>query len=165
MKALEWKTYKNTNYIVSNSGLVKNEKTSRVLKPYSHNGSYKMVNIAGKMRTVHSLVAECFIGDRPYKYTVNHKDGNKLNNNIDNLEYLSYSENVKHAYDNGLASTKNLSLSKRKLSTNQVEEIRLRYKPRCMMNGTRALGREFGVSQMTISQIVRGDRRIKYEEF
>ena len=42
MKALEWKTYKNTNYIVSNSGLVKNEKTSRVLKPYSYFGVHQM---------------------------------------------------------------------------------------------------------------------------
>ena len=53
-------------------------------------------------RTVHSLVAECFIGKKPKKYVINHKDGNKLNNNVNNLEYTTYSGNLLHAYKKGL---------------------------------------------------------------
>lgn len=56
----------------------------------------------GHKRTVHSLVAEAFIGPRPKGMDINHKDGNKKNNNVGNLEYCSRSANMKHAYDTGL---------------------------------------------------------------
>lgn len=52
--------------------------------------------------TVHRLVAMAFI-DNPHNLkTVNHKDGNKLNNNIENLEWMDNRDNVQHAWDNGL---------------------------------------------------------------
>ncbi len=50
---------------------------------------------------IHRLVAEYFL-ESPPKQTVNHKDGNKLNNSVDNLEWASYSENHNHAVANGL---------------------------------------------------------------
>lgn len=61
-------------------------------------------NKSGKMNSpmVHSIVAQTFIGERPEGYHVNHKDGNKLNNNINNLEYLTSSDNLKHAHKIGL---------------------------------------------------------------
>jgi hypothetical protein len=55
-------------------------------------------------RTVHSLVALSFIGDRPQGYLINHIDGNKENNCVWNLEYCTPSENATHAYSNGLIS-------------------------------------------------------------
>jgi hypothetical protein len=51
---------------------------------------------------VHSLVASAFLGKRPKKFDVNHKDGVKTHNNPRNLEYVSRSRNCKHAYDKGL---------------------------------------------------------------
>jgi hypothetical protein len=52
--------------------------------------------------TVHRLVALAFIPNSLNKCCVNHKDGNKLNNNVSNLEWVTYSENTRHAYKTGL---------------------------------------------------------------
>ena len=58
-----------------------------------------------KVRTshlIHRLVAITFLDNPNNKLTVNHKDGNKLNNHLCNLEWATYSENCKHSYDNNL---------------------------------------------------------------
>lgn len=64
----------------------------------------------GKLKTisVHRAVASTFIPNPKGKKTINHKDGNKLNNHISNLEWNSFSENTKHAWKNGLIKTKKI---------------------------------------------------------
>lgn len=78
------------------------------LKQATDSGGYKRVAIIinGKLTTlkVHRAVCESFIGKSNLE--VNHKDGNKGNNNISNLEYCNRSENVSHAFKIGLASVK-----------------------------------------------------------
>ena len=78
----------------------------RVLKNYKAKNGYYVVNLSNgkgcRQMYVHYLVAQAFIGERNGRLTINHKDGNKLNNNIDNLEYCSYAENNKHAVELGL---------------------------------------------------------------
>lgn len=56
-----------------------------------------------KRARVHILVANAFVGPNPAKLDVNHKDGDKTNNRADNLEYVTRSENLKHAFKMGLA--------------------------------------------------------------
>ena len=63
---------------------------------------YARVRIKGKRYKIHRLVAETFIPNQEDKREVNHKDGNKLNNRADNLEWATRSENQKHAYKIGL---------------------------------------------------------------
>lgn len=61
---------------------------------------------------VHRLVACAFLGEpKNKKMTVNHKDGNRQNNHIDNLEWLSLADNIRHAFNNGLMPTKKCILT------------------------------------------------------
>lgn len=94
------------NYLIDEDGNVFNQQTNKVLKGSIGENGYRYYRLSKngkkKMFYAHRLVAEAFI-DNPENYpVVNHKDGNKLNNNVSNLEWVSYSDNTKHAYDQGL---------------------------------------------------------------
>ena len=90
-----------TNYEVSSVGRVRNSKTGRVLKPSDNNWGYLQVvlrkNCATKTFKVHRLVAETFIENPLSKRCVDHIDGNKRNNTIENLRWASDSENQMNA--------------------------------------------------------------------
>lgn len=109
MNPVVWKPIPSTNgfYMAGSDGSIKRTgPRGIVLKPYinKHNGyEYVSICIHNKKVTtrVHRLIAEAFYGD-PNGLQVNHKDGNKTNNAIDNLEYCTQSENMKHAFATGL---------------------------------------------------------------
>jgi hypothetical protein len=102
-----WKTaYDYPEYIVSNTGLIKNKKTGRMLtQKLGRDKRYLSVFLTsnGKENTqrVHRIVANTFLGPQPDK-VVNHIDGNRMNNNVDNLEWCTAKENNEHARKNGL---------------------------------------------------------------
>ena len=94
-------------YKVSNFGNVvslnyNHTKTARLLKPVLHRNGYQVVRINGVIRSIHRLVAEAFIPNPEGKMQVNHIDGNKQNNHVDNLEWVTAKENMTHAMQNGL---------------------------------------------------------------
>lgn len=77
----------------------------RIAKQSASTNYYRVTltkNGKQKSTDVHRLVAEAFIPNPENKRTVNHKDGNKLNNHISNLEWATYSENAKHAFRTNL---------------------------------------------------------------
>lgn len=98
-----------TNYEVSNIGEVRNKTTKRILSQYTDSDGYKHATIVvdGKQyhRGVHRFVAIAFIPNPENKPEVNHKNGVKYINVVDNLEWATTSENVKHAFDTGLKSS------------------------------------------------------------
>lgn len=81
----------------------------RILSESKNDRGYYGVRISknGKQSTpkIHSLVANAFIPNPQNLKEVNHKDGNKKNNYVDNLEWSTRSHNIKHAFDNGLNTT------------------------------------------------------------
>lgn len=88
---------------VSNTGLIRN-KHGLIRKTTVGKNGYERVGFHGGQETVfvHRLVARAFCNGYEDSLQVNHKDGDKLNNNADNLEWVTCSENVKHAFDTGL---------------------------------------------------------------
>ena len=98
-----WKPIKDfeTKYEISSKGRIRNLKTGHILKMTNQYGDYFRIilydEIKNKSCYVHRLVAEHFI-DNPNNYPcVNHKDLNKQNNNVSNLEWCTYSYNTKDA--------------------------------------------------------------------
>ena len=89
-------------YQISNIGRIKNKINNRLLRPRVGTYGYYKVNLYKnkKVKTIeiHRLVAEAFIENPESKSEVNHIDGNKLNNNITNLEWVTHKENINNAW-------------------------------------------------------------------
>lgn len=96
-----WKKFAD-NYEVSDYGRVRNIKRQNILKPQLNHKGYERVEIYGKNYAIHRLVAKYFIPNTENKPQVNHKDGNKLNNCISNLEWCTNKDNALHAAKTGL---------------------------------------------------------------
>lgn len=140
----EWRDIKGFEglYQVSDDGLVLSVRTGNILKGETDKNGYRRVKIGGKNFKIHRLVAAHFIGER--KDPVNHKDGNKNNNCLDNLEYLSHTDNIKHAYATGLR--------KRILKIEDVRIIKNLNK-----SSLKELSSKFGVSARCIQHIRSGN--------
>jgi len=149
-------------YDVSDFGRVRSARTTtntyagRVLK-LATNFDYKLVTLYrdGNKHThrVHRLVIAAFVGPRPDGKEVNHIDGDKANNMVENLEYVTSSENKIHAYDTGLASNQGERHPSNKLVEKDVHKIR-----RFLSKGLtrRAIASLFNVNRSTISAIADG---------
>lgn len=120
MLNIEWKPIKDYEdlYIVSNTGLVKrikfingkhNFEQQRLLKPVLNKDGYMFVRLCKdgktKNKRIHKLVANAFLGESDLQ--VDHIDGNKQNNRLDNLEYVTPKENTNRAWNKGIAKYTN----------------------------------------------------------
>lgn len=110
----EWRLFFNGLYEVSNFGNVRravdgiNTKAGQLKKPSINTYGYLIIGAydSGKRKNifVHRAVMDAFVGPCPKGMAVNHKDGNKLNNHLDNLEYVTPKENMIHAAEHGLTA-------------------------------------------------------------
>lgn len=101
MREQEWKTIPYAPmYEVSSAGYVRSKKKNLILHPHKHTNGYYRINLyINKKRQrfyMHRLIAELFIPNPDNKKEVNHKDGNRENYSIDNLEWCTRSENELH---------------------------------------------------------------------
>lgn len=173
----EWKEIKGyrDSYLISNTGIVKkkarigtrgNYVKEHIFIPHVNSNGYLRVsfkNPNGKQQEhfIHRLVAELFIPNPENKPCVNHKDGNKLNNSVSNLEWCTHSENEKHSlYHLGKINKLNFCCGEKsphaKLTNAQVQWIRNNHKPWSKTFGSKALGKLFGVNEQTITDLVHG---------
>lgn len=123
-----WAKIKDTVYSVSNDGLVRNDNTNILKTLGKDRYGYPNVKLYcdGKRThpSVHRLVANAFIPNTLNKPQINHKDGNKCNNYVNNLEWVTAKENMEHASRNDLLHHK-LSYEERmdkKLNKNDVNK-------------------------------------------
>lgn len=155
------------DYAISNMGRVKRltsrtcAKAGAILKQCWRGGrskGYLAVDLCfeGGKRTVsvHVLVADAFLGPRPAGHVPNHRDGDRGNNRLSNLEWTTQSQNVAHAYSLGLADAKGERNGQAKLTASDVVEIR---RLACGRRGEyAALARRFNVSPRQVADIVKG---------
>lgn len=137
--AVEYKPIeKFEQYSISTHGIMKNAK-GIIIKPFITNSGYEVVrvnNVHVKQQKflVHRLVALHFIPNPENKLQVNHKDGNKINNCVENLEWVTGSENMRHAFDSG-----------------RMEESKAKARVRMAKIGT-VYGRENGIASQSIKE-------------
>ena len=96
-----------TKYIIYEDGRIYSEITNKFLKPFPNPQGYYLIDIhhngSSYTRQLHRLVALSFIPNPDNLETVNHKDGIKSHNWVDNLEWMTRLDNVRHAWATGLA--------------------------------------------------------------
>ena len=148
-------------YLVSQKGLVYSIRRKKLLSPFrSRSCGYDQfefnVNGTATKHLTHRLVAEAYIPNPNNLPCVNHKDGNKLNNDVSNLEWCSYQENMYHASKTGLLHTIGSKNPASKLTEEDVKYIRSVYKKGDLEYGSSALGRKFCVDHKAIWSIVNG---------
>ena len=148
-------------FSITEDGQIWSKRSSRFLKLNILNGYLAHVTkIGGRegknvVLKAHRLVAKAYVSNPENKPYVNHKDGDKLNNHVDNLEWCTAKENTQHAYATGLAkAASGTEHSSSKLSEEAILFIRNNYKPYDKEFGARGLGRRFGVSHSVISNVI-----------
>ena len=167
-----WKNIKGYEgyYEVSNWGRVRNvarmnkvcmgihKKTGKIMKQFLHHLGYKCIGLRGGRKKrrylVHRLVGEAFLKKRLQGEEINHKNGKKADNHIENLEWTTRRENIKHAFRLGLQIPCRGELSGRsKLTEKQVRNIRKMYSKG--KTSYRKLSKAFGVGYSTIAHIIK----------
>ena len=141
-----------TNYAVSNLGNIKNTKSGQVLGPGVSGNGYKQVSLKMKAsnkfekRYVHRLVATYWIPNPENKREVNHKNLDRTDNRVENLEWITSSENQKHKYETRNYKTSNRKVAQLDLDGNILE----------VYNSVIEAARAMGSSRQGIDKVCKG---------
>ncbi len=145
-----WKLIKNSgHYEISNKGRMRNKTNLHILKPsIDKYGYYKIKynNDKGVLiyKTIHRLVAEAFIPNPENKPCINHKDGIKTNNNLENLEWVTVKENIIHSFNNLLNK-----------NTSPVELLNIEDNSRLNFRSIKDLGRYLSIFSSSLIPLIK----------
>ena len=132
----------------------------RILTIQTDANGYKYIHLnkSGKSKAfkIHVLVARAFIKNPKGHPFVNHKDGNKANNNVTNLEWCTQSENEKHAHSIGLKNHKGENHPISQFSNEQILEVRRMFEKDKLSQ--REIGRKMNMNYKTVHKIVHRQR-------
>ena len=152
-------------YQISNKGRIKSFKvcpSGKIMSLCNQTGDYIRFVLQKHGRNkktvlVHRLVAKVFIPNPLNLPVVNHKDGNKQNNSVDNLEWCTRSQNTSHAFKTGLRNYNGCKNPHSKLTQSDVETIRRIYvRGKHCENNSYGLAKRYNVSPKTIQNVVNG---------
>ena len=143
-------------YTIYEDGTVMNSQRTLLRGTINANG-YRLVGINGTQERVHRILAYLFIPNPNNYPCINHIDGDKLNNSLDNLEWCTHSHNNKHAYDTGLKEAKSGEDNiLAKFTNEQVVAIREAHERAVYGYVTRKC-KELGISRTNYYKLVNGD--------
>lgn len=153
------KKIKDGNYKIDKDGNLLSLYRNKYKKPIRRDDGYVVFNISvnGRQKTayLHRLLAEAFIPNPENKPQVNHKNGIKYDNRLSNLEWVTESENSKHAYDNGLMTApilKGEDNASAKLDWDKVNQLRYIYENTSISQ--KKAGNIFNISESQSRRIV-----------
>lgn len=144
-------------YTISNFGIVRSLLTGKEMKPYITDKGYARVNLRYakcrdyKSLLVHRLVAGNFLPNPNNYKEINHKDCNRLNNRVDNLEWCDRFYNIKYAFEKGRASNKGVRNPNSKLNEDDIKAIRAMMKTGRFFQSD--IAKLFKVSKSTVQMI------------
>lgn len=160
---MESKQCTEAKWTIFENGDIISNKTNKKRKTFVARNGYEMITYTSPEGTknyyVHALVAKYFIGERPPGFAVNHIDGDKLNNDRTNLEYVTYKDNIGHADRTGLR--KNFASGERN-GTSKVSDLQADTIVRRVLEGksNQEIADEFGLHSRYVS-LIRHKRRQK----
>ena len=154
---VNWRRFRDWGYEVSDAGLVRSMRTGNLLRGSVVRGGYVQVRLSDRSRSarfkVHRLVLETFVSPPPRGHQVNHKNGDKKDNTLANLEWVTPSANVLHAYR---VLGRIRVRSNQKLTADEVRAIRMM---RASGIPTAATAEHFGVDASYVRALVRRSKR------
>ena len=149
-------------YQVSNFGRVKSLRRNIIMKSQIDTRGYEILrlykNKKGKTFTVHRLLAKAFIPNPLNKEQINHKNCNRIDNRLENLEWVTPKENIRHAFEMGRINYENRRgerVFNSKLKKEDVEYIRENYKYHDKIYNSLYFAKKFNVSSRNILRIVK----------
>lgn len=161
-----WKgAYGFDNYLCSEEGEIYSLLTNKIMKTHNDKDGYQCLRMTvekGKAVTVkaHRLIAQTFLPNPENKPQVNHKDGNKMNNAVSNLEWCTNKENQKHAIKTGLKNDSGVNNSRASCDKEKLKEIRKLIEEG---KGNTEIENITGISNKVVS-LIRHNKRYKENE-
>jgi len=141
-------------YEITKCGTIRNKINKKIKSQYVGSTGYYMVSFSynnkSKPQRVHRLLAKTFIENPMERKFINHIDGNKLNNDLTNLEWCTHSHNMKHAFETGLVNNTGTRNGMSKLNDKKVMQIKKMLKDGISQS---KIGEIFNVSRSAILKI------------